>query len=41
MDVDGGGVDLFVSKQHLDDADVLLLFEQMSRETMSAIPISE
>ncbi len=28
-------VDLLVSEQHLDDADALLLFEQMSRETMA------
>jgi hypothetical protein len=35
------GVEPFVSQQDLNDADIDLLFQQMSRERMATIPTSE
>ena len=39
--VQRGGVELGVAEQHLDDADVDLALEQMGRERVAIIPISE
>jgi len=39
--VAGGGVELLVSEQDLDEADVDLVLEQVGGEGMALIPISE
>ena len=37
----GGGLELFVSQKHLDDANILVVLEQVRSKSMPLIPSSE